>query len=82
MTSITEINLSRGLPSGTTDQVMDVLRRLNRPVSVAELIDSGVISKSRAQQAIDLLMIRHEVQSILIGSALTSFHKRYYAVKS
>lgn len=81
MTSKTEVELSRGLASGTTELLLGTLRRYGRPVSLGELIDAGILSKSKGRQALDLLVLRHDVGWINVGSIHTSIEKRYYAVR-
>lgn len=81
MTSQTEISKSRGIPSGTSDLVLDVLRRYSRPVSLQELLDAGVVSRTSGPRILELLLHRHDIGVINVGSIATSIEKRYYAVR-
>lgn len=82
MTTITELNLMRNMPQGTTDQVLAVLTREAKPMTMQDLIAVGAVSKTHAPNALLLLIHRGDVVAQTIGDPKTVVSKVYQAASA
>lgn len=78
MTYTTELNLSRDIAPGTTENITRILQAAHRPTTLQELLDAGAPRKPILEKALILMHLRGELDIDLAISGGVSY--KFYSL--